>query len=176
MEEIVEVVIQTEVVIKTKMVTEVEKIVEEVTIADMKMMMEVVIEGGIVIMKCNSLSILHRTENKKLHKECMVFRAPLSGNLTGSSSVGWGGGVDHASESTASGNKHGWQWYEDPRLDCLGYRSIFPSDATPPLFEADKETDESSYLLWRLEHGPVIDAGGIFAYARKAGMIPSAAA
>jgi len=44
------------------------------------------------------------------------------------------------------------------------------------LFEADKETDESSYLLWRLEHGPVIDAGGIFAYARKAGMIPSAAA
>ena len=51
MEEIVEVVIQTEVVIKTKMVTEVEKIVEEVAMVDMKMMMEVVIEGGIVIMK-----------------------------------------------------------------------------------------------------------------------------
>ena len=46
MEEIVEVVIQTEVVIKTKVVTEVEKIVEEVAMADMKMMMEVVIEGG----------------------------------------------------------------------------------------------------------------------------------
>ncbi|KAF2562278.1 hypothetical protein F2Q70_00015080 [Brassica cretica] len=45
-----------------------------------------------------------------------------------------------------------------------------------PLVEADKETDESNYLLWRLEHGHVIDAGGIFAYARKAGMIPSAAA
>ncbi|KAG2330547.1 hypothetical protein Bca4012_019868 [Brassica carinata] len=74
-------------------------------------------------------------------------------NLTGSSSVGWGGGVDRAGESTASGNKYGWQWYEDPRLDCLGYRSIFPSDATPPLVEADKETDESNYLLWRLEHG-----------------------
>ncbi|KAF3561654.1 hypothetical protein DY000_02015434 [Brassica cretica] len=74
-------------------------------------------------------------------------------NLSGSSSVGWGGGVDRAGESTASGNKYGWQWYEDPRLDCLGYRSIFPSDATPPLVEADKETDESNYLLWRLEHG-----------------------
>ncbi|WZZ69167.1 putative transferase At4g12130, mitochondrial [Brassica napus] len=97
-------------------------------------------------------------------------------NLTGSSSVGWGGGVDRAGESTSSGNKYGWQWYEDPRLDCRGYISIFPSDATPPLVEADKETDESNYLLWRLEHGPVIDAGGIFAYARKAGMIPSAAA
>ncbi|KAG2331477.1 hypothetical protein Bca52824_002657 [Brassica carinata] len=74
-------------------------------------------------------------------------------NLSGSSSVGWGGGVDRAGESTASGNKYGWQWYEDPRLHCLGYRSIFPSDATPPLVEADKETDESNYLLWRLEHG-----------------------
>uniref|UniRef100_A0A1J3CKH8 Putative transferase CAF17-like protein, mitochondrial n=1 Tax=Noccaea caerulescens TaxID=107243 RepID=A0A1J3CKH8_NOCCA len=74
-------------------------------------------------------------------------------NLSGSSSVGWGGGVDRAGESTASGNKYGWQWYKDPRLDCLGYRSIFPSNATPPLVEADKETDESNYLLWRLEHG-----------------------
>ncbi|KAG7557535.1 YgfZ/GcvT conserved site [Arabidopsis suecica] len=74
-------------------------------------------------------------------------------NLSGSSSVGWGGGVDRAGESTASANKYGWQWYEDPRLECLGYRSIFPSDATPPLVEADKETDESNYLLWRLEHG-----------------------
>ncbi|KAJ0250256.1 putative transferase [Hirschfeldia incana] len=74
-------------------------------------------------------------------------------NLAESSSVGWGGGVDRAGESTASGNKYGWHWYEDPRLDCLGYRSIFPSDATPPLVEADKETDESNYLLWRLEHG-----------------------
>ncbi|WZZ32008.1 hypothetical protein YC2023_015409 [Brassica napus] len=45
-----------------------------------------------------------------------------------------------------------------------------------PLVEADKETDESNYLLWRLEHGHVIDAGGIFVYARNAGMIPSAAA
>ncbi|CAN6909706.1 unnamed protein product [Brassica oleracea] len=74
-------------------------------------------------------------------------------NLSESYSVGWGGGVDRAGESTASGNKYGWQWYEDPRLDCLGYRSIFPSDATPPLVEADKKTDESNYLLWRLEHG-----------------------
>lgn len=51
-------------------------------------------------------------------------------DLSGSSSVGWGGGVDRAGESTASGNKYGWKWYKDPRLDCLGYRSIFPSDAT----------------------------------------------
>ena len=50
MEEIVEVVIQTEVAIKTKVVKEVEEIVEEVAMADMKMMMEVVIERGIVIM------------------------------------------------------------------------------------------------------------------------------
>ncbi|VVB07719.1 unnamed protein product [Arabis nemorensis] len=74
-------------------------------------------------------------------------------NLSGSSSVGWGGGTDRAGETTASGNKCGCQWYKDPRLDCLGYRGIFPSDATPPLVEADKETDESNYLLWRLEHG-----------------------
>ena len=46
MEEIVEVVIQTKVAIKTKVVNE----VEEVAMADMKMMMEVVIERGIVIM------------------------------------------------------------------------------------------------------------------------------
>ncbi|CAN8246397.1 unnamed protein product [Cochlearia groenlandica] len=74
-------------------------------------------------------------------------------NLSESSSVGWGGGVDRVGESTASGNKCGWQWYKDPRLDCLGYRSIFPSDTIPPLVEADEETEESNYLLWRLEHG-----------------------
>ena len=51
MEEIVEVVIQTEVAIKTNVVKEVEEIVEEVAMADMKMMMEVVIERGIVIME-----------------------------------------------------------------------------------------------------------------------------
>ena len=59
-------------------------------------------------------------------------------NLSESSSVGWGGGVDRAGESTASGNKYGWQWYEDPRLDCLGYRSIFPSDATRKVLDRIK--------------------------------------
>ena len=60
-------------------------------------------------------------------------------NLSESSSVGWGGGVDRAGESTASGNKYGWQWYEDPRLDCLGYRSIFPSDATRKFLDRIEE-------------------------------------
>lgn len=23
---------------------------------------------------------------------------------------------------------HGWQWFRDPRLDCLGYKGIFPSN------------------------------------------------
>ncbi|XP_010539968.1 PREDICTED: putative transferase At4g12130, mitochondrial [Tarenaya hassleriana] len=68
-------------------------------------------------------------------------------------SIGWGSGIDRAGESTVRGNKNGWQWYKDPRLDCLGFRGIFPSDTTPPLVEADKETDEQNYLLWRLEHG-----------------------
>ncbi|KAJ7972303.1 Glycine cleavage T-protein aminomethyltransferase [Quillaja saponaria] len=45
-----------------------------------------------------------------------------------------------------------WQPY-DPRLDCLGFRGIFPSDATPPLVEADKDTNEENYLLWRIEKG-----------------------
>ena len=47
----IEIVIQMEVVIKTKVLTEVDEIVEEVAMADMNMMMEVVIERGIVIME-----------------------------------------------------------------------------------------------------------------------------
>ena len=47
----IEIVIQMEVVIKTKVVTEVDEIVEEVAMADMNMMMEVVIERGLVIME-----------------------------------------------------------------------------------------------------------------------------
>lgn len=45
-------------------------------------------------------------------------------------SVGWGGSVDHSGVASSCGNKHGWQWHKDPRLDCLGFRGIFPSDAT----------------------------------------------
>ncbi|KAM3734934.1 hypothetical protein ACB098_10G052000 [Castanea mollissima] len=68
-------------------------------------------------------------------------------------SVGWGAGVDHPGESASCGNNLGWQWFNDPRLDSLGFRGIFPSDIIPPLIEADKETDEQNYLLWRLQKG-----------------------
>ncbi|XP_059292346.1 putative transferase At4g12130, mitochondrial [Lycium ferocissimum] len=68
-------------------------------------------------------------------------------------SLGWGGGFDRAGQSSSQGNNYGWQWYRDPRLDCLGFRGIFPSNTTPPLVEADKETNEENYLLWRLEKG-----------------------
>ncbi|KAL8141332.1 hypothetical protein V2J09_007353 [Rumex salicifolius] len=68
-------------------------------------------------------------------------------------SVGWGGNVDRSAISSAHGNSMGWQWYNDPRLHCLGFRGIFPSNTTPPLVEADKETVEENYLLWRLEKG-----------------------
>ncbi|KAA8521917.1 hypothetical protein F0562_012769 [Nyssa sinensis] len=67
--------------------------------------------------------------------------------------VGWGGAVDPSGVSASRGNNLGWQWYKDPRLDCLGFRGIFPSNTTPPSVEADKETDEQNYLLWRLEKG-----------------------
>nr|XP_043623141.1 putative transferase At4g12130, mitochondrial [Erigeron canadensis]XP_043623143.1 putative transferase At4g12130, mitochondrial [Erigeron canadensis]XP_043623144.1 putative transferase At4g12130, mitochondrial [Erigeron canadensis] len=65
--------------------------------------------------------------------------------------VGWGGGINGSSSS--QGNNVGWQWHKDPRLDCLGFRGIFPSNSTPPMVEANTETDEGNYLLWRLERG-----------------------
>ncbi|XP_057805965.1 LOW QUALITY PROTEIN: putative transferase At4g12130, mitochondrial, partial [Salvia miltiorrhiza] len=68
-------------------------------------------------------------------------------------SVGWGGTVDQSGVSASQGNNIGWNWQKDPRLTCLGYRGIFPSHATPPLVEEDKETDEGNFLLWRLEKG-----------------------
>ncbi|KAJ0106428.1 hypothetical protein Patl1_18285 [Pistacia atlantica] len=67
--------------------------------------------------------------------------------------VGWGSGIDHSGVSASHGNSDGWQWFKDPRLDCLGCRGIFPSGKTPPLVEADKETGEENYVLWRLEKG-----------------------
>eukprot|EP00257_Ricinus_communis_P026610 XP_025014024.1 putative transferase At4g12130, mitochondrial isoform X2 [Ricinus communis] len=86
----------------------------------------------------------------------------FGGNLTETSkvadepeaaSVGWGSGVDRAARSSTQGDGHGWQWFKDPRLDCLGFRGIFPSNQTPPLVEADKETNEKNYQLWRIENG-----------------------
>ncbi|GER38726.1 glycine cleavage T-protein family [Striga asiatica] len=68
-------------------------------------------------------------------------------------SVGYGGTVDGPGISSSQGNNLGWQWNKDPRLACLGFRGIFPSNDTPPLVEVDKETDEGNYLLWRLEKG-----------------------
>ncbi|XP_031097993.1 putative transferase At4g12130, mitochondrial [Ipomoea triloba] len=67
--------------------------------------------------------------------------------------VGWGARADHSSESSARGNSQGWLWHRDPRLYCLGFRGIFPSNIEPPLVEAGKETSEENYLLWRLEKG-----------------------
>ncbi|KAM7491270.1 hypothetical protein LguiA_034191 [Lonicera macranthoides] len=68
-------------------------------------------------------------------------------------SVGYGGSVDPSGVSASQGSAQGWQWYKDPRLDCLGFRGIFPSNTIPPLVEADMETDEKNYVLSRLEKG-----------------------
>ncbi|KAH9625274.1 hypothetical protein KSS87_023526 [Heliosperma pusillum] len=70
-----------------------------------------------------------------------------------SAGVGWGGNVDSSPMSSSQGSEGGWQWFKDPRLDCLGFRGIFPTGTPPPLVEADKETSEENYLLWRLEQG-----------------------
>ncbi|XP_021753980.1 putative transferase At4g12130, mitochondrial [Chenopodium quinoa] len=67
--------------------------------------------------------------------------------------VGYGGSIDSSSMSSSQGSESGWQWFKDPRLDCLGFRGIFPSRTPPPLVEADKEVSEENYLLWRLEKG-----------------------
>ncbi|KAJ3691154.1 hypothetical protein LUZ61_020318 [Rhynchospora tenuis] len=82
-----------------------------------------------------------------------VSNANPSSEEPEASSIGWGTGVDRAAESSAQGTEHGWQWFTDPRLDSLGFRGIFPSNTTPPLVEADKETDEWNYVLWRLMIG-----------------------
>lgn len=41
--------------------------------------------------------------------------------------VGYGGSIDSSSMSSSQGGECGWQWFKDPRLDCLGFRGIFPS-------------------------------------------------
>lgn len=45
-------------------------------------------------------------------------------------SFGWGAGVDSAGMSASRGVNLGWQWFKDPRLHCLGFRGIFPSNTT----------------------------------------------
>lgn len=49
---------------------------------------------------------------------------------TEANSVGWGGTVDMSGVPAPYTNADGWQWKNDPRLPCLGYRGIFPSDST----------------------------------------------
>ncbi|KAJ3672526.1 hypothetical protein LUZ60_007247 [Juncus effusus] len=73
--------------------------------------------------------------------------------MSDATSAGWGKAVDHIAESAEQGNEQGWQWFRDPRLGSLGYRGIFPSDSIPPLVEADTETDEKNYTLWRILRG-----------------------
>lgn len=48
-------------------------------------------------------------------------------------SVGWGAGVDRSAMSASRVSNRGWQWFKDPRLDCLGFRGIFPSNMTREL-------------------------------------------
>lgn len=45
-------------------------------------------------------------------------------------SVGWGASVDPTAISASRGEDIGWQWFQDPRLECLGFRGIFPSNST----------------------------------------------
>ncbi|KAG7953319.1 hypothetical protein I3843_12G103700 [Carya illinoinensis] len=54
----------------------------------------------------------------------------LSAEEPEAASVDWGGGVDHSGMSASCAVDLGWQWFEDPRLDSLGFRGIFPSDIT----------------------------------------------
>ncbi|CAL5441451.1 unnamed protein product [Camellia sinensis] len=121
---------------------------------------------------CHAHEILHRdlkprnlliNRNNKMVKLAdfglaRTFDVPLrtyTGNdcSTEAASVGWRGVVDQSGMSASQGNSLRWEWHKDPRLDCLGFRGIFPSNTIPPLVEADKETDEKNYLLWRLEKG-----------------------
>ncbi|KAG6577596.1 putative transferase, mitochondrial, partial [Cucurbita argyrosperma subsp. sororia] len=84
---------------------------------------------------------------KKLSRKASSAEEPEA------ASVGWGASVDPTAMSASRGEDIGWQWFQDPRLDCLGFRGVFPSNGTPPLVEADKETDEDNYVMWRLEKG-----------------------
>ncbi|TYK19475.1 putative transferase [Cucumis melo var. makuwa] len=84
---------------------------------------------------------------EKLSRNASSVEEPEAAN------VGWGASVDPTAMSASQGEDNGSQWFQDPRLECLGFRGIFPSNQTPPLIEADKETDEDNYVLWRLEKG-----------------------
>lgn len=48
--------------------------------------------------------------------------------------IGWGSSVDETGQSAAHVDEHGWRWFNDPRLECLGFRGIFPSHETREFF------------------------------------------
>lgn len=57
-------------------------------------------------------------------------------------SVGWGASVDPTAMSASRGEDTGWQWFQDPRLECLGFRGIFPSNRTRTFPSCSKESYE----------------------------------
>lgn len=69
---------------------------------------------------------------------CQRYGGKVSDNASsaeepGAANVGWGGDIGGAAASSALGNDDGWQWHRDPRLSCLGFRGLFPSNSTRKL-------------------------------------------
>lgn len=68
--------------------------------------------------------------------------------------MGYGGSDQPEARSAAAGSPGGWEWFKDPRLPALGMRGLFPkSNGVPPLVEAQEETPEEHFWMWRYEHG-----------------------
>ncbi|KAJ8478362.1 hypothetical protein OPV22_022089 [Ensete ventricosum] len=115
----------------------------------------------VLLFMCYRYCLRSKVEIDNVDKEFSCwqwFGSNLSSNAASAeepeiASVGWAGGVVYAGVAAAQGNDLSWQWFKDPRLNCLGFRGIFPSNATPPLVEADKEASEWHYLQWRLQKG-----------------------
>lgn len=86
----------------------------------------------------------------------------LSAEEPEAASVDWGGGVDHSGMSASCAVDLGWQWFEDPRLDSLGFRGIFPSDITCEfskllllsisvyIYSMTKFSDAYDYIMYHL--------------------------
>lgn len=58
------------------------------------------------------------------------YGAKLVGNSSSAeepetTSIGYGGSAQQ--DAASHGSDAGWEWFKDPRLDCLGYRGIFRS-------------------------------------------------
>lgn len=61
---------------------------------------------------------------EKLSRNASSVEEPEAAN------IGWGASVDPTAMSASRGEDIGWQWFQDPRLECLGFRGIFPSNQT----------------------------------------------